>query len=231
MAKIIPDGFRAQVDFFKVRAPQWRQRAEQIGLSDAQAQSLEQLTDEAVAAREVMELARVAAENATQSFYTATRKMTKQGRDLVKVIDVHARLTQDDDVYTDASLPVPDTSHHDRPAPPRPKSVSAAMLSDGSVRLTWKPPLRSQGDWRGRTYFIIERRVMTANGDHSSALTMIGTSGERRFIDTTVPPGTTEAFYQVRATRNGKLSPVVNTVLQLHGTPKRTGHPASNRAA
>jgi len=78
--------------------------------------------------------------------------------------------------------------------PGTPTAFNAKLQTPGSLELTWKcdNPRGSTG-----TIYRISRRL-TEDGPWVN----IGQSGVKRFIDTTLPPGTVGLMYEIQATRS-----------------------------
>lgn len=85
------------------------------------------------------------------------------------------------------------------PPPGKPDRFRVTLSGDGSVELAWKckHPPGSRG-----TIYQVERRV-----GGQSAFTFLGASGLKRFIDTSIPAGTTSLTYQVQPIRAKSAGP------------------------
>ena len=78
--------------------------------------------------------------------------------------------------------------------PGRPYGFRVELLADGSIRLSWKcdNPRRGAG-----TIYLVSRRTSPQGG-----FTSIGRTGKRKFIDATLPIGSTRITYRVQAIRS-----------------------------
>jgi hypothetical protein len=79
------------------------------------------------------------------------------------------------------------------PPPGTPSDFKAQLMNDGSVQSTWRA--NNPVGMTGVTYQVWRR--FGSEGEFSFA----GASGEKKFIDSTIPAGTAQVQYQVRGIR------------------------------
>jgi hypothetical protein len=127
---------------------------------------------------------------------TAREQVKKMASDLAKIIDGTATVT--DEQKLDLGLSVRATA---APVPP-PGPLSAfkvELMGDGALGLGWKAsnPVGSSG-----TLYQVWRRI-GASGE----FTYLGGTGEKKFIDSTIPAGTSSVTYQLQAVRSTAAGP------------------------
>jgi hypothetical protein len=89
------------------------------------------------------------------------------------------------------------------------------------VRVTWD----STGTHGG--YFDIFRRLDATPNGAITPMVCIGSSGERTFVDATIPFGTFQATYQVRACRGKKKGPLSLATAFQFGSVMPVSSPSS----
>lgn len=191
--RILPKTPAQQVRRLTTLIPSWAQHQDAIGLSPQRVAQLKTLLDQARAAQLAAYHARDAARSATSAFEQATAQLVRQASASIRTIKITAKLTtQPVDVLSQALLPVPKT--RGRIAEPgTPRNFTCTLLADGSVQLKWAcdNPKGSVG-----TTYIVRRRI----GD-TSAFEHVQTRGVKHIIDGTIPAGTTNATYEITASR------------------------------
>jgi hypothetical protein len=201
----IPPSRPAQIQFCTTHIPVWEEHEAAIGLPDGFAEELNTLTQAARDAAMAARAARQASEAATAVYHQAVKAMRAKAAQGVLLIRTHANVTDDVGVLTMAQID-PEKSPTAVPLPTMPINVSCAVESTGAVRVTWD----STGTHGG--YFDIFRRLdATPNGPMGGAVgqfVCIGSSGDRSFVDATIPIGTFQAMYQVRACRGTRKGPL-----------------------
>lgn len=228
MPRVIPTNPRQQLEFFTVHVPQWRDHSAELGLSREQLDSMADQVEAATAQLKHMLAQRSAAEAATQHFNSMMSALTNDGRLAVRQIKLEADAQNDPTIYETAQIPPPDTVNSKRPEPPMPRSLTITMRQAGQMYLTWRSPLRSDGNWDGATFFEISRSLIPLATGRLTPWTLIGTSSDRAFIDADIPAGTLIALYRVTAIRNGLRSDAAATQFALHSTgPKVTAERAA----
>jgi hypothetical protein len=130
---------------------------------------------------------------ATQEYLDAGQTMTVTGAALIKKVRGKAEQVGGNSVYNLAGLPVPATPTSVG-APGLPSSLKAKLLPGGAVEMTWtasNPP-----GCNGVIYQVARQ------DDMSGEFTYLGGSGERKFIDATIPAGTSTCIYKIQGTRS-----------------------------
>ncbi len=109
--------------------------------------------------------------------------------DLLKQVYAKAA-TAGDSVYSLASIPIPATPSPVGP-PGQPSDFATELDGDGSLIITWKCVNPAGG-----TMYQVFRQI-GGEGDFD----YIGGSGEKKYVDTTIPAGATQLTYKVQAQR------------------------------
>ncbi|MGC3957535.1 MAG: hypothetical protein QM813_06125 [Verrucomicrobiota bacterium] len=191
MSNVFPPTRVGKIVFMENHVPAWAQNAVPIGTTSTAVASATTKTVAARAAYNAHITAQEQSKAATQAFYDAVKDMADAGSDIVKQVKAKAAV-DGNAVYTLALLPVP-AIPGPTPAPGTPYDFKATLNPDGTLKLSWKcaNPRRTQG-----TIYQISRRVGSA-GD----FTVLGVSGARSYVDTTVPAGVASVMYKILATR------------------------------
>lgn len=194
---VLPDARIKQIEWFEQRLDAWTADPAAIGLSPMQ---VAQLASEIIDARtnyEAAQQARNESRSATVGFHASTETLLDNGRDLITTIKAFAEARNDPGVYVRAAVPPP-ADPGPLPAPGTPDRFRVALQGDGSLALAWHAdnPAGSSG-----TIYEVWR------SDAGGPMLFLGTTGTKRFHDTTLPAGTATAVYQitgVRSTRRGE---------------------------
>ncbi len=109
---------------------------------------------------------------------------------LAKRIDGFASVTNEQRI--DLGLSVRKTPEP-MPAPGTCSNFKVELLGDGSIQQTWKA--NNPAAMSGVTYQVWRR--LGSEGEFS----FLGATGEKKFIDSTIPVGTAQAQYQIRGIR------------------------------
>lgn len=197
----IPPSRPAQITFCTTHVPVWEEHETAIGLPDGFAEELGVLTQAARDAASAAYTARQASEAATKAYHDAVAAMRAKAARGVLLIRTHAAMTDAVAVLTMAQIPV-EKSPSAVPLPTMPTSVACDVDTTGAVRVTWE----STGTHGG--YFDIFRRLDATPNGPIGAFVCIGSSGDRSFVDATIPVGTFQAMYQVRACRGKRKGPL-----------------------
>lgn len=197
---VIPDGRSEAIDFFTNRLAAWSADPVAIGLTASLVAELAGATASASTARTDAQQAAVAKLAASQTFRTETDAMRAIGVGLVQQIRGYAKATGDASVYAAAQLPEPATPEP-TPAPGTPYEFEVGLRQDGAVELSFRcdNPGAQGGSVGGVTYDVWRR------DEAEGAFVYLLNTGERRFTDATVPAGTAEATYRVRARRSTEI--------------------------
>jgi len=195
MPNVLPRTRLDKIEWFEGRLGQWLADPASIGLTPAQVDQLAAEVAAARAAHEEAERARNAAQSATLAFHTRAAAMEGDGRGLIAQIKAFAEATGDRGVYTRSDVPPPRDPSPSGP-PESPTDLRGRITSDGAVELTW------EGSLARRTFYEVLRRLAG-----EEAWTVLDSVGAKRYLDSTVPPGTSRVQYRVRAKRGTRTSP------------------------
>ena len=211
---VLPQRTQDLLNFFEVHAPAWSTSAVSIGLTTEQATAFASAASAAQAAY----LAKLNADAASKAAALTLRTALGAGRgsaaEMIRLIKAYAESqAKPDVVYTLAKIPAP--SPRTPAPPPVPPTHHRATLdpTTGAIELRWKStnPRGTHG-----TSFIIRRRETGA-----AAFTFVGTTGAKRFIDTSLDTGHDCVEYTVQGQRGGLTGPVSNILTINFG---RSGH-------
>ncbi len=197
---VIPQSKTQMVAFLRARMATWKAQAENLGMTEAQTQLLEDHLSDTEALLENVVNARLASKSATGSFDVGAATLRALAQQAVERIRVQAQSTNNPDLYNLAMIPAPQPPTPAGP-PEVPTDVFADPNADASVTVRWK------GSASHGQFFTIWRRV-GENGNWSQIATIAGRT--RVFNDFTVPsPVTTNGaslFYMVRGQRGTQVS-------------------------
>jgi len=186
-----------------------------IGLSEAQAQRAADLFEAALAAHRHQEAMRQAALAASEAKRLAFKRFKAELGGDISTIQAYAKATGDPGVFVRARLRARKRAMRRGPIAPHSPNLRF-VVSQGEMVLTWK------GRTLPGTFYRVERRLTPADAP-DAPYRFIAAVGERRFVDTTIPPGTTRVEYLVTATKNGRTAYGFLTGATLHGE-RPTGH-------
>lgn len=196
---LFPSTRLGKVEFYEARVGKWTENSNAIGLSALSVSNLATLVADARAAFTAAEEARLASKDATAAFYNAVKAMHSgpgAGSDMVDTIRNFAATSDNPNVYQLASIPEP-TSPSAAPPPGTPFDFTVGLLQDGSIDLKWKC---NNPAGVGGTIYEVRRRPVGGGG--GGGFSFVGASGSRRFIDGTIPSGSSGVTYQVTAVRS-----------------------------
>ena len=214
--RTVPRGLADRIGFYESHVPSWVENAAEIGLGPVAVHEFETLVEEARAAHLAAERAREAAKAATLVFHERAEAMGAAGAGLIRSIRAFAETTGDHDVYAQAHLPAPRTPAPLGP-PGCPHSLAVTLEATGALGLHWScdNPEGSQN-----TVYEIARRI----GDSTHPFTYLGITGDRSFVDDTLPPGAAAGAAGAAGTGAGAAGRVVYQITALRST--RRGEPA-----
>jgi hypothetical protein len=161
-----------------------------FGLSTLQAVSYKTLNDD-YAAKFLLALAPETRTKATLLARNDSKVLlVAKGSELAKIIDATPTVTDGQRANLGLSVRA-----HPSPAraPGTCSNVKTELLADGSVQMTWRA--NNPTGMSGVTYQVWRRF------DSAGEFAFLGASGEKRFIDSTIPAGTSQVQYQVRGIR------------------------------
>ncbi len=211
---VLPGTRLAQIQWLETRLPQWATAAAAIGLTAEQVAEMQTLTTDARAAYDTAQAARAATKNTTQAFHAASDAMRTRAGELINQIKAFAATTGDPNVYTEASVPPP-ASPSPAPAPAMPDNLTTTLLNDGSILLKWTATQPAPG---AEVYFTVQRKLAG-----QAIFVNIGDTGEKKFIDASLPQGTPSATYQLIAKRGNHASEPSEAVTIFLGVPQADG--------
>ncbi len=196
---VVPQNREAKLAFYEAHIAPFTANAGDIGLTAGEVANLTSLAEAGRAALLAANEARNASKAATQAYYTAIANLGKAGAGLIETIRVFAEANNNPNVYLLAQIPPPAI---DAPVPPpgQPREFVVTLGQNGWIQLNWKctNPEGAVG-----TAYEIQRKV--GNGSFS----IIGIAGgNKEYVDSTLPAGSTGVVYQVTGVRSGLRGPV-----------------------
>ncbi len=161
-----------------------------IGTTTADVTALTTKTTAARAAYTAQQAAQSTAKAATLTLQNAVDAMSVSLAGIIKQVGAKAESSGNPGVYALAEIPAPATPSPVGP-PGQPSGFAAQLDGDGSLIITWKCVNPAGG-----TMYQVFRQI-GGEGDFD----YIGGSGEKKYIDTTIPAGATQLTYKVQAQR------------------------------
>lgn len=203
----VPERRVGRIEFYETRLEPWAAHAAAIGLSDQAVAALAARAAEARAAYEAHLAAQNAARAAAAAYHEkvdALHGAPGAGADMIRAIRAFAESTDNPEVYALARIPAPAVPAGPGAGPPpgTPTRFRVGLLQTGAIELRWtcKNPRHA----RGIVYEIMRRTRRGGGGSGGEEpFEFVGTTGTRRFIDTTLPAGAgPEVTYRVTALRS-----------------------------
>lgn len=196
MASIVPSSNIGKLDFYEAHLAPWATNAAALSFSVDQINDMTSLTQAARAAYTAKEQAADAAKAATETFYEAVADMHNLGAGLIGQVKNKAKLDADPSLYQLAQIPLPSDP---TPAgdPVAPTNLRAGLVNGGAINLTW------DGTVAKRQFFSVWRSL---GSGQSATYEQIGAVAGKSFTDDTIPRGSEQAQYYVRAQRDTKIS-------------------------
>ncbi|MEX2217537.1 MAG: hypothetical protein WD749_02155 [Phycisphaerales bacterium] len=196
---ILPRNVEELIQFCENHQPVWQNAGTQIGITPAQLLAFGDAVGEARAAFDAKTASRQADRDATVALRSEAGQVRQVAAQLLASIKAFAENQPDPTVvYVAAQIPPP-ASPKPIPPPGLPADFRVGLDQEGNVLLAWKcanPP------GAAGTVYIVERRSGT-----SGPFSYLGATGERRFLDETVPGGGPVLDYRVFGQRAGKSGP------------------------
>jgi hypothetical protein len=187
---VVPQKKIARVEWYEGRIAAWTSNATAIGTTAGACTDMAAKITAARAAWNAKVIAEAASEAATNTFYTACDAMGVAGQAIIKNVRSKAESTGDMEVYSLAMIPPPATP---TPAgPPGTPGDFSVQLDSGALMLKWK----CSNPVSGGVVYQVYRRTTPA-GEYEA----LGIAGEKRFIDATVPAGSSQVTYKIRGVR------------------------------
>jgi uncharacterized small protein (DUF1192 family) len=209
-----PQSAAARVAWLEQRLSEWEGNADELGLSEQELTDLAAMVTDSRARLDAALAARSASKSATSLFNAGAVPMSTLAAALIKKIRGAAEATGNPEIYAISQIDPPGTPSP-VPAPEAPAEIRTALLNDGSALISWKftSPRR-----QGGVTFEIQRRLSTQN-----TYTFLGNTGEKKFNDLTLPPGTNWASYRIIARRGQSTSDYSEPVIVYLGVPQDAG--------
>jgi hypothetical protein len=191
--RLVPEDNAGKIAFYAAHIEVWLARASELGLTVEDVELLKGDYEVVKAKDAAQQMAQQAAMSATLGRDIAIRTMDRRGASIIQKIRSHGRL-QGNAVYAAAMIPAP-ADPSPLGAPGKPYQFKDE-LEVGWLRLRWKSknPRGAAG-----TMYQVERSI------DGGPMTLLGITGDRSFIDATIPGGTREILYKVRAVRSTKV--------------------------
>lgn len=184
------------------RADRWQAHAAELGLSEQAAADMLALAETARAARLNAQRQRAIARGATEAWNAAIGEAMDAAGAIVSTVKATAQTEEQSGgppaggrVYTLALLSPPSPRRRLGPRPGTPTRLDARLLGSGALGLAFRcehPP-----GARGVVYEIYRQDAP------ERPFEFLATTGVKRFVDRTIPPGTARVVYQIIATRAG----------------------------
>ena len=190
---VVPDKITEKIQYFEDRLPAWTANATAIGSSAAEITAMQTKTQAARDAYTAQQAAKVAGEAATTTLHNAFDAMSIAGAGIIEQARKTAKVTGNPEVYALAQIPAPATPTPVGP-PGTPSDFAVEVQQDGTVVLTWK--CNNPAGAGGTTYNVYRRN------DPSGSFEFLGTAGQRKFIDSTIPAGSSNITYQIQGVRS-----------------------------
>lgn len=189
---IVPANDVAALEFFESHGPQWQSNAAGLGIPGPLAASIKA---DAVTTRGLYQAAidaRNASKAATLAWQSSLSNLRIEGSAGIAAIKATAdNNANPNSIYELAQIPPPATPAP-LPAPGQPFAFTVGVLASGALSLKWK----MTGTQGGNLFYQVKRRLVG-----ESAYTILGGSGNKTFIDETLPAGTDSVQYIVTAFR------------------------------
>lgn len=187
---VLPNSREEMIGWFSDRIADWSANAAAIGLSMEQITEIATLIGDAETVHDSAIAARIASKDATVDYYSGADALRAYGADLIKVIKAYAESTDNQGVYSLASIPPP-ADPKPAGAPDQPTNLTATVLLPFGIGLSWN------GSVSQSAYFEVYRRL-----ENESAFSILKTTKEKSFEDRTIPDGVDTVQYYIAAARD-----------------------------
>jgi hypothetical protein len=207
--RLVPESNFERIQFFLTHLPGWVERAEEIGTTPEAVAELQAATEEARDALKAQQQAQMVAQSATLRMNSAIERMSRSGAAIVHQIRARA-MQAGEGIYPLASIPAPKQASPIAP-PGKPERIKASLSQDGTLTLTWrcKNPRGAVG-----TMYQVSRQTGV-----DGPFVYLATVGEKRFVDMTIPPGTTRVMYKLQAVRTTSAGAVSGHIVNFGTDP------------
>jgi hypothetical protein len=189
---LVPDGKSEKIEFFKARLDKWGLNASEIGTTVEAVEDLAELVEAAREALQAQQVAYAKAQSATLRLNVALEKMGTAGAAIIKQIRARADLAGVG-IFPLASIP-PRAKPSPIGAPGTPYAMTTRLGALGTLGLRWKcdQPAGAVG-----TTYQISRQL-----GETGPFEFLDVVGKKRFVDRTLPAGTSRVIYRIRAFRS-----------------------------
>ncbi|HEV2293360.1 MAG TPA: hypothetical protein VGR35_05860 [Tepidisphaeraceae bacterium] len=202
----------------------WRRASGATLRRCAEITALQTKTESARASLIEQAAAESTAKTKTAAMREAVEAMLKAGSDVILKIRAKAA-TDGVGIYQLANIPAPAVPSA-KGAPGEATNFKVKLENNGALSIGWKcanPPGTSG------TSYMVWRRIGTEQ------LAFLGVTGEKKFVDATVPAGTVMATYQIQAFRSTMAGPWaqfnVNFTTEIGGAMSAAVAPDSPKMA
>ncbi|HEY8667580.1 MAG TPA: hypothetical protein VIL86_13010 [Tepidisphaeraceae bacterium] len=195
---VVPTTLIDRVQFYQNHITPWTANSTAIGTSSAAVTDLSTKTSAARDAFDAQQAAQSAAKAATLSYQTAVSAMSVAGAAIMKQIRAKGESTGNNSVYSLAEIPAPATPGPVG-APGEPSNFKVSLEVNGALTITWK--CANPAGCTGTMYQVFRRT--SADGEFA----YLGGSGEKKFVDATIPAGSSQVTYQMQAVRSTAAGP------------------------
>jgi len=194
---VVPQKTVDKIQFFEDHIAPWTTNATAIGTTTTAVTALDTKTQAARDSYTAQQVAQAVAKAATETLKQAVAEMATSGSAIIDQIRAAAKNTGDG-VYPLAQIPAPATPSPVG-APGQPNNFAVELAADGALTINWKcaNPVGCVG-----TIYQVWRRT-TADGEFA----YLGGTGERKFVDATIPAGSSQVTYQMQAVRSTAAGP------------------------
>lgn len=192
-----PDTRSEFLNWCEAHTDLWSANAAAIGITPAQALSFKNNTGAMRSTVTAQAVAKDAARSATKDVTTAESTLRATASDLVRFIRAFAEASANPNaVYTAAQIPPPAKSSPVAP-PGQPTNFREELNPGGSITISWKAAHPEGSD---RVVYFVQRKLNT-----QANFSLVGGTGERKYLDATLPANSGGATYIVTAQR-GQVS-------------------------
>lgn len=202
---LLPENHAARIAWFQSRESLWTTNATAIGTTSAAVTDVAAKATAAADALAAQEVAHNAAKASTATLINAMDALTNAGMAVVEQVRTKAR-SAGPGVFPLANIPGP-AIPTPVGAPGTPSDLVAELLPGGAVSLTWKannPP-----GCKGVIYQVGRQ------DDQAGEFKYLGGSGERKFIDATIPAGTSTCIYRIQGVRTTAVGNIQEFVVRF----------------
>lgn len=193
---VVPHKLVERVQFYEDHIAIWTANATAIGTTAVAVTALETKTQAARDAYDAQQVAQAAARAATETYHQAVAEMSIAGSAIIDQIRSAAKTTGPS-VYPLAQIPAPAVPSPVG-APGECTNFTTQLLATGELQTRWKAnnPVGCTG-----VIYRVLRRI------GSGAFEQVGSVGEKKFVDSTIPAGTASVTYQIQGVRSTSAGP------------------------